>query len=66
MPMGSTTGKAGEVSVPLGTWMLLSNCSWIFHCYIFIFIFFSPQINWYFIKLAFWSVSDLGLLLGTG
>lgn len=25
-----------------------------------------PQINWYFLKLASWTVSDLGLLLGTG
>lgn len=47
MPMGSTMGKAGEVSALLGTWILLSNCSWIFHCYIFIFIFPSNKLVLY-------------------
>lgn len=49
-------------------WVLGCSCliALGFSTVTFLFLFFSPQINWYFIKLAFWSVSDLGLLLGTG
>lgn len=63
--MDSTARKAETVSASLDISILSCNCSWGFST-VTDFYFFSPQINWYFLKLASWTVSDLGLLLGTG
>lgn len=63
--MGSSARQAGAVAASRDISILLCNCSWEFSTVTgFYFFFFSNK--WYFLKLAFWTVSDLKLLLGAG